>query len=233
MSLVNQTIIDEWSNFSKSDLAKFGDEGDEARKILLDPNILKLAGDLNGKKVLDAGCGNGHLSRKLAKLGADVTGIEPSDSLYQYCVKREQAEPLGIHYVQQDLSSLNSTDTYDMVFLINVLMDIPDYALALKNCINALKSGGTLILSILHPAFPGFEADWQELGKVEIKEYFNPEPIKQKYGYLFHRPLQDYMNLLIESGCSIEKLVEPKLEDDSSRSAHVPQFLIIKARKRA
>jgi 2-polyprenyl-3-methyl-5-hydroxy-6-metoxy-1,4-benzoquinol methylase len=233
MNPINKTIIDEWSNFSEEDLAKFGDEGDEARKTLLDPNILELAGDVAGQKVLDAGCGNGYLARKLAKLGADVTGVEPSDSLYQYCVKREQTEPLGIHYVQQDLSSLNIMDTYDTVFLINVLMDIPDYEVALKNCINVIKSGGTLTLSILHPAFPGFEADWQNLGKVEIKEYFNPEPIKQKYGYLFHRPLQDYINLLVESGCSIEKLIEPKLEDDNSRNAHVPQFLIIKVRKQA
>ncbi len=231
MGYMNKVVIDEWSDFSEEDLAKFGDEGDEARKTLLNPNILRLAGDLTDKKVLDAGCGNGHLSRKLAKLGANVTGIEPSDSFYQYCVEREQTEPLGVHYVQQDLSFLNVIDTYNIVLLVNVLMDIPDYELALRNCANSLKSDGTLILSILHPAFPGFESDWQTMGKVEIKEYFNPEPIKQKYGYLFHRPLQDYMNLLIENGLTIEELVEPKLESGDSRSAHVPQFLMIKARK--
>lgn len=206
MKLTNKIIIDDWSSFSQEDLIKFGDEGDEARKTLLDPNILELADDVTGKKVLDAGCGNGYLARKLARLGADETGIETSGSLYQYCIKREKAEQLGVYYIQQYLSSLNAADTYDSALLINVLMDISDYIPALKNCIEALRSGGTLIISILHPAFPGFEDEWKDLGKVEIEEYFNPEPIKQKYGYLFRRPLQGYINLLVENGCSIENL---------------------------
>ncbi|MDQ5970037.1 MAG: hypothetical protein QG593_554 [Patescibacteria group bacterium] len=231
MNQTNQSVIDEWSNFSQDDLLKFGDEGDEARKLLLDPYILKLAGDLNGRKVLDAGCGNGYLSRKLARLGAEMVGVEPSESLYQHCIDREKSEPYGIRYIQQDLSTFNPTGTFDVVFLINVLMDIPDYESALKNCINALNTKGTLILSILHPCFPGFESDWENLGQVEIKEYFNSEPIKQKYGHLFNRPLQDYLNLLIENGCMIERIVEPRIEDGDSRSAHVPQFLMIKAKK--
>lgn len=46
---------------------------DLSRHDLLDPIILQILGDVSGKRVLDAGCGDGYLSRKLAKLGALVT----------------------------------------------------------------------------------------------------------------------------------------------------------------
>ncbi len=225
--------IDEWSGFSQSDLERFGDEGDNARRTLLDPTILRLMGEVEGKTILDAGCGNGYLSRKLAQKGAAVTGVEPSENLFRYCLKRESEQNLGVTYIQQDLTDLVGSDAYDAVTLINVLMDIPKYQTALTNCVRTLKTGGIIIISILHPAFPGFESDWQKLGHIEISEYFSPQPLKQKYGHLFHRPIQDYLNALIDDGCSIERIVEPQLSDKKSalRSAHVPQFLVIKARK--
>lgn len=236
MNISNQSVIDEWSNYTEDDLQQFGDEGDDARRNLIDPVILQLAGNLQNKKVLDAGCGNGYLSRKLAKLGAKVDGVEPSSSLYQYCSKLEKENPQGITYKKEDLTKLDISDAYDTVLLINVLMDIPDYKSALRNCIKALKANGQLILSILHPCFPGFENDWKKLNFVKIENYFDPVPIKQKYGYLIQRPLQDYINTLIKLGCSIERVVEPRLKsstpDSSSRNALIPQFLIIKVTKK-
>lgn len=202
-----------------------------ARVTLLDPNILRLAGDLQGKKVLDAGCGNGYLSRKLAKLGAIVTGIEPSKNLYQYCIKSEQEDPLGVAYTHRDLDNIELTEKYDLVVLINVLMDIPEYQIALENCIKTLRPGGEIITSILHPCFPGSESEWESMGYVQVKEYFVAPPVKQKYGYFITRPIQDYFNGLIENGCTIQEVVEPRQAGDA-RNAHVPQFLMIKAQKR-
>ena len=53
-------------------------ERDPNRGDLLDPLILDLLGEVKGKRILDAGCGDGYLSRKLARLGAKVTGVEIS-----------------------------------------------------------------------------------------------------------------------------------------------------------
>lgn len=228
----NNTVIEEWSTFSEDDIKIFGDDGDSARKNLLDPAVFTLAGDLKDKNILDAGCGNGYLSRKLAKAGASVTGIEPSESLYQHCVKLETMQPQGIKYRQLDLADLDVDQVYDKAFLINVLMDIPEYEVALRNVVHSLKPGGELILSILHPCFPGFEDDWKKLGYVKVEEYFNAPPLKQKYGYLFNRSLQDYINGIIQGGCNITQIIEPQLNDGSdTRNTHVPQFLIIKSER--
>jgi len=51
-------------------------ENDLNRCDLLDPVILQILEDVKGKTILDAGCGDGYLSRKLARLGASVTGVD-------------------------------------------------------------------------------------------------------------------------------------------------------------
>lgn len=233
MDITNKSTIDSWSEFTDEDLENFGEDGDTARKDLIDPTIFELLEDVEGKIILDAGCGNGYLSRKLAHQGAIVTGVEPATNLFKYCLWKENQEKLGVTYLQRDLSELSTDKQFDAVLLINVLMDIPDHKTALQNCVSALKSGGNLIISILHPAFPGFENDWLALGHVEISEYFKATPVKQKYGYFFPRPLSTYINDLISMGCSIKKVVEPQLSDsaEESRNKHVPQFLVIKATK--
>ena len=230
MRISNQSIIDEWSEFSKEDLIAFSDDGDSDRVSLLDPNIISLAGEIKGRRILDAGCGNGYLTRRLATLGAVVTGVEPSNNLFRYCSEKEREVPLGIKYMQCDLSKMELNEEYDLVVLINVLMDILEYQTALVNCIKVLKPGGEVIISILHPCFPGSESDWKNTGYVQVSEYFDAPPIKQKYGYLITRPIQDYFNVLIENSCVIQRIIEPR-QLGGSRNAHVPQFLMIKAKK--
>jgi SAM-dependent methyltransferase len=234
MGITNKSTVDSWSEFTSDDLTKFGDDGDFARRELIDPAIFKLAGDINSKRVLDAGCGNGYLARKLARQGAVVTGVEPATSLYHYCVEKERTDNFGITYVKNSLDDLDSIEEFDIAFVINVLMDIPDYSMSLVNCVSALKPGGRIIISILHPAFPGFEDDWRALGHVEIEEYFDTKPKKQKYGHVFTRPISTYLNDLIGLGCEIKEIIEPRLPSDAdeSRNKHVPQFIIIKARKK-
>ncbi len=142
----NKMIINSWSKYSKAEAEKFGDEGDLSRQFILNDVLLDLLGDFNKKKILDAGCGTGYLSRKLAKRGGIVTGIEPSQELYEFCLKKEQEETLGITYLQEDLSEVNNLkEEFDVVVSNMVFMDIPDYKTAIKNCISALKSKGSFI----------------------------------------------------------------------------------------
>lgn len=91
-------------------LAAFDPEGDAARRVLLNPHIFRLLGDITGAAVLDAGCGQGYLARMLAGRGARVTGLEPAEAPYQYAVAREHDHPQGICYLQADLSEADGLD---------------------------------------------------------------------------------------------------------------------------
>lgn len=238
MGATNESNIKSWSDYSLEEIEKFGDDGDFARQHLLTPTILSLLGDVKGKKILDAGCGTGYLSRKLAKLGAVVTGIEPSE-IVKYDIERETKDKLGITYFQKDLSSTEDmVNDFDIVVSNMVLMDIPDYKSAIHNCVQSLKHGGIFVFSISHPCFEEGGDEWKRKGYVEVREYFREYETTQRFGVATHRPLSSYMNLVINEGCNISEVVEPQLKEadlgtdrKGDRDIHVPSFIFIKVIK--
>jgi len=238
-TISNQDNVQAWSAYSRKMIEAIGDEGDPARRYILNPVLFALVGDVAGHSILDAGCGTGYLCRLFAKQGALVTGIEPAASLFAYAVEREQTEPLGINYIQQDLSVFVPDQTNvvaNMVFMV-----IPDYRSAIQNCITALKSGGHFIFSLLHPCFdevdhPDFEKGYSAKGYVRVDEYLHEFTIQQMVGYYIHRPLSAYLNLVIDAGCTIRKVIEPTLALDGvaelgeqNRNLHIPDFIVISA----
>src|SRR6266702_177023 len=138
--LSNEENIKAFSAVPRQIVENVGDEGDLVRQHLLNPAIFSLLGNVAGKAILDAGCGRGYLSRMLARKGARVTGIEPAETWFKAALNREQVEPLGITYLQADLSSWVCTpEVFDYVIANMVFMDIPDYISALQHCVEALK----------------------------------------------------------------------------------------------
>ena len=237
--ITNAEAIKVWGSVPAEWAEQFGDEGDTARQYLLNPALFSLLGDVSGQHILDAGCGQGYLCRLLAQRGATMTGIEPAETWYAYAQKREQAEPLGIRYLQADLSTWSPTpETFDVVVSNMVLMDIPDYLSALRNCVAALKQGGRLVFSLLHPCFEEFGSAWDDKGYVEVREYFHERAVPQSFGHFVHRSLSTYFNSVIQAGCAIQQVLEPRLDHavaqrlHAERYAHVPGYLVIAAVKR-
>ncbi len=241
--LTNQENIQSWSNVSREMIDAFGDEGDPMRRYILNPVLLELVGNVANRTILDAGCGTGYLCRLFAKQGAQVTGIEPASAFFAYATERERATPFGIRYLQEDLSTFTLFQAaFDIVVASMVFMDIPDYRSAMHNCIIALKPGGLFVFSLLHPCFdemdkPDFEKGYKK-GYIRIDEYLHEFVIHQKFGYYIHRPLSDYINLVIDEGCAIGKVIEPTLTKEgaavlgeNSHNVHVPNFIIISASK--
>src|SRR5690349_16229375 len=103
--LTNADVITAYSEYPQDLIEGFGEEGDLTRQYLLNPAIFALLGDVRDKSILDAGCGQGYLCRLLARKGARVTGVEPSEAFSRYALRREESEQLGIRYVQADLST--------------------------------------------------------------------------------------------------------------------------------
>lgn len=228
-NITNDNNIKAWTDGSSNVLSIFNDEGDFCRQYMLNPAIFSLLGDIKNKTILDAGCGQGYLSRLMAKQKAIVTGLEPAVGLIDYAIERERNEKLGITYIKDDLSFWNQKpNSFDIVVSNMVFMDIPDWKSAMNNCITALKVGGIFIFSISHPCFD----------KEEMKDYFSESEEKNPIGYSFHHTLSDYLNLVIDKGCNIKKILEPKLsnevhEQDNAheRSKYFPNFILVKSVK--
>lgn len=241
----NQTAIDRWGAVPRDLLAEIPEGGDFCRRHLLNPALLRLAGPVSGRRVLDAGCGDGYLARMLAKAGAAVTGIEPAPSLFDFAVDSERAEPLGITYLQADLCRMpGSADLahFDAVVANMVLQAIPDWASALAACVAALRCGGRLVFSVNHPCFEQLAGTWRRYGAYQITEYLAEYSIELKYGPNFHRPLSTYLNEVIGLGLRIVEIAEPGLDaaaaaaepdqfDDEHPYVHLPNFLLVAADK--
>ncbi|MGH2479447.1 MAG: hypothetical protein ACRDHW_07320, partial [Ktedonobacteraceae bacterium] len=113
----------------------------------------------------------------------------------------------------------------------------PDYVPALHNCVTALKQGGTLLFSLLHPCFEESGSTWASKGYVEVREYFREQAVQQGYGHFIHRPLSMYLNSVIQEGCAIQQVLEPQMDEDiakrlrAERYMHVPGYIVIAAVK--
>ena len=93
-----------------------------------------------GETILDAGCGDGALTQKIANCGANVVGIERAVSM----VKAAQARGLDVR--QMDLCTLEDEDQYQAIFSNAVLHWIADWPDLLSRFHKALKSDGRLVV---------------------------------------------------------------------------------------
>jgi len=234
--IANADNIAAWSAVSQAEIEAFGDDGDFARQHLLTPQLLDLLGDVAGHEILDAGAGTGYLARKLARLGATVTALEPTEPMFQYMLTREAREPLHITLIQQDLSEMTQfTEHFDIVVANMVLLDIPDFRTAIRNCLQALRRGGAFIFSLEHPSFAGADKSRQPY---QVSGYFTERAVPRTFGHNFHRTLETYVDVLADNGALVERVKEPQLaaELTAQYPAHawghdIPAFIVVKALK--
>ncbi len=114
------------------------------------PAMLALAGDVTGRRILDAGCGAGPLFAALRDRGAIVTGFDSSAGMLEQARRRlgDDADLL----VAALGSPLPFPDgTFDDVTASLVLHYLEDWGPALAELRRVLKPGGRLILSVDHP----------------------------------------------------------------------------------
>jgi len=114
------------------------------------PAMINLAGDVNGHRVLDAGCGSGPLSAGLRAKGATVVGFDSSPAMIQ--LARERLGPTADLRVADLGQPLPFDDNaFDDVVASLVLHYLKDWKAPLAELRRVLKPGGRLILSVNHP----------------------------------------------------------------------------------
>ena len=94
-----------------------------------------------GKKVLDAGCGNGRFSYYAAKYGAEVWAIDLGSAVE---VAHWNTKSLNhVHVVQADLHNPPfALESFDFIFSLGVLHHLPDPEPAFRNLLRFLRPGG-------------------------------------------------------------------------------------------
>jgi 2-polyprenyl-6-hydroxyphenyl methylase/3-demethylubiquinone-9 3-methyltransferase len=108
--------------------------------------------NLDGKKVVDVGCGGGILAESIAQSGADTTGIDLSEKALK--VAELHALEVGANLTYRMISAEDlaqeQAGQYDVVTCMEMLEHVPDPASVVRACAALCKPGGTLIFSTLN-----------------------------------------------------------------------------------
>lgn len=101
-----------------------------------------------GDRVLDVACGSGNVSLPLARMGADVTGVDIAPNLLQTARQRAEAANLSITFDEGDAESLPYADaSFDVVVSMFGAMFAPRPELVVKEMARVLKPGGRIAMA--------------------------------------------------------------------------------------
>lgn len=105
---------------------------------------------LDGKRVLDVGCGGGILSEALARAGGSVTGIDGSAACIEVARGHAQASGLAIAYEAVTVEAHRAPRRYDVVTCMELLEHVPSPARLLGACREQLTDEGEIFIATLN-----------------------------------------------------------------------------------
>ncbi|GIJ46239.1 methyltransferase [Virgisporangium aliadipatigenens] len=187
------------------------------------PAMIDLAGDVNGRRILDAGCGSGPLFAALRAKGAVMAGFDASPAMVELARRRLGADAdLRVADLSGPLPYAD--DTFDDAVASLVLHYLRDWTAPLAELRRVLKPGGRLILSVNHPTvYKVFnpDADYFAVAQHSDELTLNGRNIVLTY---WHRPLHAMTDAFAEAGFRIAVVSEPPFSPDTPRDL-LPEHL--------
>ncbi len=193
------------------------------------PAMLALAGDVAGRRILDAGCGSGPLSAALRDRGAVVSGFDASSGMLELA-RRRLGEGADLRVADLGAPLPYPDDTFDDVVASLVLHYLEDWGPALTELRRALKPGGRLIVSVEHPFAihlmhrqAGREAEYGYFDTTHWVEEWTMGGQSALMGR-WHRPLHAMTGAFTAAGFRMEVISEPEF-DPAARELFPDQAL--------
>jgi SAM-dependent methyltransferase len=168
------------------------------------------------RRVLDIGCGEGQVGRRLAGLGAEVVGLDPTDSQI-----REARNRGGLSgYLRAFAHQLPCRDAqFDMVVLCLAIEHVQPFEAAIQEVARVLMPGGRFLLLLVHPLLQSPGSGWVEdinsgdhfwrVGSY-LDDNIADDQVGPGIGLMFiHRPLSRYVHEMGRCGLLIDDMVEP------------------------
>jgi SAM-dependent methyltransferase len=209
------------------------------------PIIMELIGAVQGKRILDLGCGDAAFGREALANGCEsYVGIEGSQNMV--AVAQQTLAGTKGEVIHSTLENWDyPTAAFDLVISRLVLHYIDNIDVLYANIYRALLDGGQFVFSAEHPVITSSDKGWQAGTQRQdwvVDNYFDTgERITNWMGGTvrkYHRTLEDYFKAAQEAGFTIEKLREGhpqqehfRTDETYQRRKRIPLFLIMALRK--
>ena len=169
-----QNIFDNETFFSGYKALR--DNDCNANDLIEQPAMRKLLPDLNGKSVLDLGCGYGHNCIDFVGKGAErVVGIDISEKML--AVAKEESAHIKIEYRNMSMTEISNLDEkFDFIYSSLAFHYVEDFNAFAKNMYSVLNAGGQLLFSQEHPIITS---------TVDGAGHFNKNENGEKVSYTF------------------------------------------------
>jgi SAM-dependent methyltransferase len=201
--------------------------------LICDPSNGLMPVHLGGERWLDVACGAGRTSRELGRRGASVVGVDISPELISRARASESAQSLDIRYLVADVTRPAEWwdgQPFDGAVCEMAFMDIDNLDGTVAVVAQVLRPGGRFLASLVNPCFPGNDvglSSWPPNEGYEAEGFWtspdhDPDGVRIRVGSN-HRKLSTYLNLLIDTGLHLERVVEP--------AAPLPTWLVLACRR--
>ena len=149
--------------------------------------IEKKANFLEGYSILDIGCGGGLISEPMARLGANVTGIDASEKNINIAKLHSNKSKLKINYFKASPENINNKEKFDIILNLEVVEHVDNVNLYIKSCGKLLKKNGIMFTATLNrtlisyiKAIIGAEyvLRWLPIGTHDWNKFIKPEELE-------------------------------------------------------
>lgn len=203
----------------------------------------RLLGNLDGKRVLELGCGGAQCSIAFAKQGAIAIGVDFSAEQLAFGKRLCDREGVRVELHHGDLADLAfvRADSIDLVFSAYAFGYVEDLNRVFRQVHRVLKTNAPLVFSLAHPAYNMIDDDADQPLLVR-RSYFDRSPRDYEWEGIaftdYHHTVAELFNGLHRTGFRIDVVIEPEPNAAGPRSMfwrdafrYVPRTLIIRARK--
>ena len=213
------------------------------------PALFSMMPDLKDKTILDLGCGFGEHCKRFVESGAKkVIGIDISEKMLE--IARQENADSKITYINMPMENISKlNDKFDIVISSLAFHYVEDFSGVVKNIFDLLNEKGIFLFSQENPLCTCFSGGnrWtkDENGNklyINLSNY-GIEGERESTWFVdnvkkYHRTFSSIINTLIETGFTIEKMIEPLPTEDLLKKYpdykdlfHKPDFLLVKVRK--
>lgn len=211
----------------------YGPAGDERE--------LRLLGRLDGRRVLDLGCGPGHNAIAAARQGAHAIGVDVSPAMIAEARKLAAEHEVRVEWRVSDLMELAwlRADSVDIAIATGLFAHVSDLDRALRSVHRVLRTGAPLVFTHPHPFAMCVAREHDGEGTLPlgrhhlVRSYFDDTPIAvERDGVqltVHPRTVSDILDALNRAGFALDALVEPESLDGGA--AWVPSSLVVLAKK--